>query len=399
MVPALALALVLAVVSARAGALAEPALALSVRTHSPVLRWPTQIQAGGVFGYRITVVTTAGTGIASDERHATVWDSGWVWQTNTPFPGLAVYAGPPLQPGQAYQWSAEEQQLRLSPNPHPHPPPLGKPFEAGNGTFVAAPDLALPIHEAAAALAAPNTTSLFEGSMQSIQGRVDHETGFVPTSVSGGYGGATSMYVRDSCAMMFALLAARPQGSPNHSVRAVLRFMLSVIQAPPAPWARPLSRAPHVIYVSANHSGARYDHIGLDMIDQVDGTMHVVQLYARYVNKTGDIETATEFYSVVQHILNTYAGQDAAILPPIHGTPAGNPVGEPIARIHLNAIIPPRTEHRFTRACAHCAQVCRTSTKRLDCCLIRVWKVGQLMTITGQLMIFSPTCSQWRRYG
>ena len=78
---------------------------------------------------------------------------------------------------------------------------------AGSGTFRTIPTLQSAQSELAAELQSPNMTILWNTSSRSIWARVE-PSGFLPTSVSGGYGGITSEFVRDGAGMIIGMLEA-----------------------------------------------------------------------------------------------------------------------------------------------------------------------------------------------
>jgi hypothetical protein len=206
--PLAAAAVAVAVAAAAAAPAAPPSAASVVATNFPVLTWPTRVNPSGVFAYRVTV--------SGPPPYAV--DSGWIYAINEPFPGLWVLeptpGGPALAPGGAYNWTVTEMQVAPAPGqpPVPQPPPT---WVAGAGAFTASPSLPTAAAEAAAALGAGgNFSTLLSNGIASLVGRIQ-PCGYVPTSVSGGYGGNTSMFVRDTAAQVFALLELA--GSPAAS--------------------------------------------------------------------------------------------------------------------------------------------------------------------------------------
>lgn len=59
--------------------------------------------------------------------------------------------------------------------------------------------------EAVAQMTSANITKLWNGSLASVEDRI-RPSGFMPTSVSGGYGGITEQFVRDSAGQLIGLL-------------------------------------------------------------------------------------------------------------------------------------------------------------------------------------------------
>jgi len=306
--------------AARAAASADPC----VSTNAPVLRWASQVDPSGVFAYRVDLWPAAAPANASS--------TGWVYATNEPFPGLHVLDGaggsmPPLVPGASYAWSVSELQWAAAPGKPPMPWPPA-PWLAANGSFCTDPALPSARNEARAA-AAGNFSELFRNALGSVAGRVQ-PSGYVPTSVSGGYGGPTNMFVRDTTAMIFGLLEARTGctgsgagaaaggeseggesgGDCLAEVRRVLNFTLAAIAA------ADLDYAPHVMVSDANLTRIE----GFDMADQTDGTMHLAAAFVAYWRASGDGALAAQFFPVVARLLDHYARPNATL--PHPGAPA-----------------------------------------------------------------------------
>ena len=311
--------------------------AAAISTNSPQLSWTTRVNPrcmglsnaarppaqtsstslalrarSGVFAYRVAV---AAPGVAPE------WDSGWVFAENEPFPGLYIYDGPPLLRGVTYNWTASELQWQPYP-PIPGPYPTA-PWVAGTGAFVVSPDLLSPEAEAVAELNGPgNFSTLAANALASVTGRVQ-PSGFVPTSISGGYGGSTQMFVRDTCAMLLGLLEA--QGATAlPTVGRVLNFTLSAIEAAGVDYA------PHVMTADAGLDRI----VALDMADQTDGTMHLAVTVARFLELGGDPALGRAFYPTVRRLLNHYAAPHAA-----------NVGGVPYFNATLGLLFNPNLEH------------------------------------------------------
>ena len=157
----------------------------TVDTNAPVLRWATEVESAGTFAYQVDVTSSS---------NAAVWSSGEVWQGNWPvhspaFPGLCVYEGPALTPATTYNFKVIEQQAADATGHN-----ASRIWNAGSGSFITAADLPTPQDELIAELASANMTTLWNTSRASIWQRVE-PSGFLPTSVSGGYGGITSEWV------------------------------------------------------------------------------------------------------------------------------------------------------------------------------------------------------------
>ena len=208
-----------------------------VSTNAPVLRWPTRID--------LTLPHLGPTAVLSLRVNVTgtnaFWSTGDIRQNVlSSWQGLAVYEGPGLTANATYDWTAEERVVAYS-NGTAGPAT----FElAGSGSFVTSPTLRSARLEAAAAMTAPNITALWNGSWQSVATRLA-PSGFLPTSVSGGYGGITQEFVRDASGQLIGLLQLGP--AQYSVVGRALRFMLSSLQAAYAPGSY-LSYAPHVMH-------------------------------------------------------------------------------------------------------------------------------------------------------
>ena len=271
--------------------------AACVDTNAPLISWTTQVDPSGVFAYR--VVLEAQEQATGGPNAIVVADSGFVFGTNEPFPGLYVFdnTSVPLAGGVTYNYTIYETQVVAAPGkpPVPSPAPL---WVAGRGQFCMVPALPSPRDEARAALAG-NFTVLYNHAIGTIVDRIQ-PSGYMPTSVSGGYGGPTNMFIRDTCAMLIALLEANCGGCVAHVVR-VLNFTLASIAA------ANLSYAPHVMISDVNLTHI----IDFDMADQTDGSFHLVSLFASYWRMTGDTSMAALYFPIVSRILNHYVATGA----------------------------------------------------------------------------------------
>ena len=165
---------------------------------------------------------------------------------------------------------------------------VNKTWQAGSGSFTTSTTLPNVIDEARAAVNATNITSIYYGTLKSIIGRI-FPSGWMPTSVaSTTYSG---MFLRDSCAGVFALLELEEYKLAHN----VLYFMLSNMLAADLP------HAPHVLL------GGPDNVTNWDMVDQPDGTFHLVVAWARYINLTGDHEMETKFFGLMKRFLDYYA--------------------------------------------------------------------------------------------
>ena len=73
-----------------------------------------------------------------------------------------------------------------------------------------------------------NVSRLWNGSWHSVADRVT-SSGFLPTSVSGGYGGITQQFVRDACGQLIGLLQLGQQFYPK--VRSRIKDLLLDVSA------------------------------------------------------------------------------------------------------------------------------------------------------------------------
>ena len=298
-------------------ATASPALdfgavdAPCVATNAPVLTWSTRVDDSGVFCYRVVVSNGA--------------DTGFVCLANEPFPGLHVYDNTTflLAPGTTYNYVVEETQLEAAPGkpPVPSPPPS---WVSANGSFCTVPSLPAPLDEVRASFLG-NFSTIYSNGFASILSRVQ-PSGFLPTSVSGGYGGARNMFVRDTCAMLVALMEADGCGTCLSTVRAVLNFTLSSIEQ------FNLTYAPHVMTSDATFSRI----VSMDVADQTDGTMHLALVFSAFVDAARDAAFAARFYPLVARLLNHYVAPGASL--------AAAP-GVPYLNTSLQLLLNPNLEH------------------------------------------------------
>ena len=266
-------------------------------TNAPVLTWPSRVDPSGVFAYRVVVVM-------ENTSTPPPSDTGFSFATNEPFPGLYVYDNTtlPLAAGGNYSYTIFESQIEAAPGKPPVPSPAPV-WVAAQGSFCVSPTLPILRDEARAAFGG-NFSVLYSNSLASITGRVQ-PSGFVPTSVSGGYGGATNMFVRDTCAMLFALLEACADPGCGGIVARVLNFTLSSIAA------ANLSYAPHVMTADENLTHI----VSFDLADQTDGTFHLAAVFVAYWRATGDNATAARFFPLLARLVNHYVGAGAVLTP------------------------------------------------------------------------------------
>eukprot|EP01052_Picozoa_sp_SAG31_P046082 SAG31_NODE_8670_length_1410_cov_1.341724_2_plen_360_part_00 len=160
------------------------------------------------------------------------------------------------------------------------------------GAFSTAPGLPSARAEAAATMTAANVSALWNGSWHSVNDRIQ-PSGFLPTSVSGGYGGITQMFVRDASGQLIGLLQCGDE--QTKTAGKALRFMLSQLQDHYNPDSF-LSYAPHVM--QANKELTRI--ISFDTIDQTDDTFYLIAAYGLYLQRTGDTELRDDYYDLLK---------------------------------------------------------------------------------------------------
>jgi len=272
-----------------------------VDTNAPVMRWHTQVDSQGTFAYKVTVHS------ASDGAAALLWTSGEVWQGNWPatspaFPGLCVYAGPALAAGATYTFTVTETQAADS-NGHN----ASRSWSGGAGSFKAAATLPSAKAELLSELRTTNATKLWNTSMSSIWQRVE-PSGFLPTSVSNGYGGITSEFVRDGAGMIVGMLELGP--TRYDVARSAMRFMLHGLACTQnakivagCSVAGNMSRPPEVLVgdcpdAKRKAGTCKYNKkiVGVSSNEETDGTFYVIAGWGRVVTVTGDAALETDFY-------------------------------------------------------------------------------------------------------
>jgi len=277
--------------------------AACVTTNAPVLRWESQVDPSGVFAYRVDVTGPL-------PSNSSVASTGWIFATNEPFPGLHVLDGAgglaELAAASTYAYIVHEQQWQAAPGKPPVPVPAPVVLVA-NSTFCTTPGLPSAMDEARKATSATsNFSALWRNTLATVTERVQ-PSGFVPTSVSGGYGGSTNMFVRDTCAMLIGLLEACGRASGGDSclatVKRVLNFTLTSIGA------AGLGYAPHVMTADANLTRI----VSFDMADQTDGTMHLCLAFVSYWRASGDADFASEYFPLLARLLDHYVAPGATL--------------------------------------------------------------------------------------
>lgn len=316
----------------------SPAL---ISTNAPILRWTSQVDSGGTFAYQVDVITEDG---------GKVWSSGEVWQGNWPvtslaFPGLCVYEGPQLQAGATYFFTVMEHQAANGQGVN-----ISRSWSAGRGSFKMTPDLRSAKDELIHELKKPNMTKLWETSSTSLWSRVE-PSGFLPTSVSGGYGGITHEYVRDGAGMIVGILELGKEHWPI--AQKAMRFMLHGLQCtqnaaiePGCQIALNMSKPPEVIYGdcteekrktgSCNYST---EIIGVDTNEETDGAFYVIGAWGRVIAITGDLELEKDFYTTLKTYMSYYLSPGAV-----------STIGVPYFNASLGLLWTPHLEHsRLTK--------------------------------------------------
>lgn len=276
-----------------------------VNTNAPVLRWESAIVAGEP-GFGATAIVALRVNVSSTgaDGATMAWSTGEVRTIVLPsWTGLAVYEGPGLVAGQTYQWSAEERVVAFS---NGTSLPSDAFSVAARDTFTASASLPSARDEAAAVMSSHNVSALWNGSWHSVNDRIE-PSGFLPTSVSGGYGGITQMFVRDASGQIIGLV----QCGPEHARVAgrALRFMLSQLQANYQPGSF-LSYAPHVMQANK----ALTEIVSFDKIDQTDDTFYLIAAYGRYCEVTGDAKLRADFYDLLKNYTLHYLAPGARSL-------------------------------------------------------------------------------------
>lgn len=273
--------------------------ATAVSTNAPVLRWPSAIIASGGDGLGPTAIVALRVNVS--HAGTPLWSTGEVRSVLLPsWIGLAVYEGPALAAGGSYSWTAEERIVAYSNGTQPTTAGglFSSPLKVHSGAFTAAASLPSARDEAAAAMSSPNMTALWNGSWHSVNDRIQ-PSGFLPTSVSGGYGGITQMFVRDASGQIIGLVEC----GPEHATVAgkALRFMLGQLQRNYQPGSF-LSYAPHIM----QGNRALTEIVSFDSIDQTDDTFYLIAAYGRYCEATGDTALRADFYELLKNYTMHY---------------------------------------------------------------------------------------------
>ena len=148
-------------------------------TNIPTFTWQQKPFNASFFTLKVSV-------FPADAQNACVWDTGTLFreqQKGYNWENAITYSGPALQKNTSYSWRA-----RMN----------GQ--DVGAGTVITSSSLKPAKWEALSAVTSPespNITSLFEGTLASLRGRINQTDGYMNTSVGGGY---TGLYTRDTSA-------------------------------------------------------------------------------------------------------------------------------------------------------------------------------------------------------
>ena len=191
-------------------------------------------------------------------------------------------------------------------------------WRAGEGRFQAHGALASAKAELATLLGTANLTKLWNTSSTSVWARVE-PSGFLPTSVSGGYGGITSEFVRDGAGMIIGMLELGPTHWPT--ARKAMRFMLKELQCtqnekvePGCSIGKGMRRnPPEVLYGDCNQAARKAGTCmfntkitGVDANEETDGAFYVMVAWGRVVNVTGDTSLESDFFDTLKTYMDFY---------------------------------------------------------------------------------------------
>eukprot|EP00040_Diaphanoeca_grandis_P030357 m.179339 g.179339 ORF g.179339 m.179339 type:complete len:802 (-) comp31971_c0_seq3:129-2534(-) len=284
--------------------------AAMITTNAPVLRWnstvATPTQTGQVvapiFSFRINVsVDIDGDG----DDTAPLWTDEVYQQSHAHWRGLTVYQGPSLMASTTYRWSVEERFVALKQGYAP-PPAQSTYTVVGAGCFQTISTLSSARDEAAAEMASTNVTALWQGSVASVQDRI-RPSGFLPTSVSNGYGGITSQFVRDASGQLIGLMQIGSGLLPL--AERALEFMLSTLNQASLDGSPFLSYAPHVMNANKNLTKI----LGFDTRDQTDDTFYLIVAWGRYLELSLDFDgdLAKDYYPLLKNYTLHYLAPGA----------------------------------------------------------------------------------------
>lgn len=237
-----------------------------VSTNSFVLMWNSTTSAT-VYGFELTVTlvaappthATSGASTTDSKVHTRPWSTGVVWREHvTPTRGGAACCGDStwwLEPGQTYTWRLEE-----------YDGPEAVAAGTMNGTFHTSPSLMHPLDEARSVTfgTVQGNNEVYLSTMHSLADRVAPDGFFMESPYTQAYG--KLMFVRSVGAVTMAFLEL---GRDDLAAR-VLNFTLALHERLDADYPG------HTIVPEA---GGNYS---LEMIEQLDGSFHLITAWARY---------------------------------------------------------------------------------------------------------------------
>jgi len=283
-----------------------------VTTNVPLLVWPQNFIGNETvnwvyrlvveevkFGSPFPVMTESSIDYLYKFKNIIIWDTQWVYQENQSLydGNQCRYAGTPLKRNTTYFWSVWQIM-----NVTNHEVKDGFQFFYQN-TFKTSPNLISAQAEAKESVLLSNITSLYQGTLKSFYNRTDND-GYMNTSIGGNY---TGLYTRDTSSVILALLEI---GDVKFAEK-VLLWMLDTFQA------CGIERAPHCTWKTKEEGGwarcIRRDDImfaiGLfNFHDQVDGTMHLIIAFDRYLQVTNNSKIEALYYNMIVEFLNSYVG-------------------------------------------------------------------------------------------
>eukprot|EP00039_Didymoeca_costata_P007405 m.99424 g.99424 ORF g.99424 m.99424 type:complete len:763 (+) comp13674_c0_seq11:167-2455(+) len=280
----------------------SPNSVTEIDTNAPVFLWNSTVCTTGasqaVFAIRLNI---------SSSTVEFQYSSGTIYQQCLEsWRGLYVFEGnhdQELKKSSQYDWTVEERELALLDGSIPSPTSQEW-HVVGKGAFATTQSLMSAADEAAMEMTSSNVSMIWNTSWNSVVNRVV-SSGFLPTSVSNGYGGITNEFVRDASGQIIGMLEIGSKTS-TAVAKSALRFMLtSLSDAYNA--SGQLSYAPHVMTADKNLDKI----ISFDTRDQTDDTFYLISAWGRYVNLTGDMETARDFYGVLKNYSLHYIRNDA----------------------------------------------------------------------------------------
>ena len=269
-----------------------------VTTNAPVFRWNSTVDPATCGGSQ--AVLSIRVNVSNKYDHDSfVWSSGDV-RVNvlSTWLGLYVYEGPSLQAGATYDWTVEERVIVWGNGSAPASD------ANANGNFnsvvasgVFAADLSIPTARAEAAIemSSQNMTTLWNTSWHSVLQRAA-TSGFLPTSVSGGYGGPLIEFPRDAMGQLIGLVEV---GDVLNNQQQMQMQMQKQMQKQMQMQQATTANRPHADdYVGAKHSVGEFPN-GTKFLTQAGRDMRFLleQLQKSY-------EPGKSFMSYTPHVAN-----------------------------------------------------------------------------------------------